>query len=400
MESAATPAFFNLADPAFLADPFPYYQRLLKDSPVCRTSPQSWLICGYTPVLAILTDDRRAAKVPEKTLQAYPAGPFRDYNRETLLFKDPPDYQRLRGAVSGGFTPSAIAGLTTTVQGIVDEVLDALEGKREFDLMTDFAAAIPHQVIARIMGIPRQDIALFRHWSEITSPALEPIATPEMRQRAEEAVNEFTVHVREMIRRRSAEPPTPDLVGCLIAQLRSGRISEDEAIANIPFFYASGSETTPDLIANAFDLLLSNPASLEALRRQPGLLDNALEEFLRLRPPAHLIHRFATADIEWDGQRLAQGDSMTLCLAAANRDPAQFTRPDDLDLLRPAKSNRHLSFGSGTRHCMGSSLARLEGRLAIGSFLARYPRIRLLRPPKQRPGLIFRGFSELWVSVD
>jgi cytochrome P450 len=394
------PATFNLMDPRFLEDPFPFYRRLLEQNGVHATGPGSWFLCRHADVAAILTDDQRAVKLPERALQPYGAGAFHDYNEATLLFKDPPDYQRVRNTVSGDFSPRAVAELTATVGNIVESVLQDLEGKTEFNFITDYATRIPHRVIAHMLGISPDEEARFHEWSRILSSALEPIASLELRRQADQAVNELNAYIRDLIRQRAAGPPKRDLIGCIVGQMQSGRLSEAEAVANIPFFYVSGSETTPDLLGNGLHLLLTSPEAMAELRTQPELLDNAIEEILRLYPPAHMIHRFAVADIPLRcGVVLEKGSSITLGLAAANRDPAQFTNPDALDIHRAAKSNRHVTFGAGTRHCMGSFLSRLEGRLAMSEFLKRYPRVRLLAPPRKRPGLIFKGFSELWVAA-
>lgn len=399
MESAPPAPLLDFTDPSFQEDPFPAYHRLRQADPVHRTPLGSWVLTRHGDVTAVLTDERRFRKVPGHALAGFSEGPFRDYNANTLLFMDPPDYPRVRGTVAPAFSRGAVAGIESAVGDVVDDLMASLAGRETFDLMSEFASILPRRVMAALVGLDPAEVPRWARWSTVTSAALEPMACPHSRIEADRAAAELLPVMREVLA-RAAATGRGNLPALLAGAAARGTLPEEEAAANLMFLFSSGSETIQDLIGNGVHHLLSHPDVMDALRRHPEWMENAVEELLRLLPPVHLVHRFAIGTVEVGGRTIAAGDSVTLCLAAANRDPAVFPDPDRLDPARPARTNRHLAFGAGWRFCLGAALARIEGRTALAAILSRWPRLRAVAPPTRRPGIVFKGFARFEVAPD
>jgi cytochrome P450 len=285
----------------------------------------------------------------------------------------------------------------------VHHLLDAIEAKSGGDLIEDFASAIPVEVIGNLLGVPHTDRAPLRGWSLAILGALEPKLTPEQEERGNRAVVEFTSYLKELVADRRKHPGDPehDVLTRLIEGESSGeQLSEQELLHNCVFILNAGHETTTNLIGNALVALQEWPAALASLLRTLGAtpdwaalepaLSLAVDEFLRFESSNQLGNRRALHACEVGGVKLPEGALVTLCIGAANRDPAQFERPDVLDIARA--DNRHLAFGFGIHQCAGLSLARLEGRVAIGRFLARFPSYWLTAPPTRGARARFRGF--------
>jgi cytochrome P450 len=280
----------------------------------------------------------------------------------------------------------------------------------EVDLIEDFAAAIPVEVIGNLLGVPREERAPLRHWSLAILGALEPKLTREQEDAGNRSVREFTDYLRVLVAQRRRQPGDPehDVLTRLIQGEEAGeRLGEQELLQNCIFILNAGHETTTNLIGNALVALQEWPQEKEKLLAAIGTRPDwaalepamtlAVDEFLRFESSNQLGNRRALRACEVGGVALPEGALVTLCIGAANRDPAQFERPDVLDLARA--NNRHLAFGFGIHQCAGLSLARLEGRVAIGRFLARFPGYRLTAEPTRGGRARFRGFLRAPFSV-
>jgi len=290
---------------------------------------------------------------------------------------------------------------------LVDQLLDAIEGQGGGDLIEDFASAIPVEVIGNLLGVPHAGRAPLRGWSLAILGALEPALTPQQEALGNRSVSEFLDYLTRLVaeRRRSPGDPQHDVLTRLIQGeddgTNEGRLSEAELLHNCIFILNAGHETTTNLIGNALVALQEWPqAKAELLQRidhyrddpqalEPHL-DSAVDEFLRFESSNQLGNRRATTACTVGDVELPAGALVTLSIGAANRDPAQFAQADRLDLWR--RDNRHLAFGFGIHQCAGLSLARLEGRIAIGRFLARFPRFCLTAMPQRGGRARFRGF--------
>jgi cytochrome P450 len=389
----------------FYANPYLVYSALREHEPVRRMPDGSWFLTRYVDLVAVYRDahafssDKKVEFTPK-----YGAGsPLLAHHTTSLVFNDPPLHTRVRKLIMGALTRRAIAEMEPGLVRLVDGLLDRVEAKGGGDLIEDFAAAIPVEIIGNLLGVPHEDRGPLRGWSLAILGALEPKLTPEQETLGNRSVSEFLEYLRVLVADRRKHPGDPehDVLTRLIQGEQGGeQLSEHELLQNCIFILNAGHETTTNLIGNALVALQEWPAQKEQLLRAIGgrpdwdalepVMTLAVDEFLRFESSNQLGNRRALKTIEVGGVRLEEGALVTLCIGAANRDPAQFERPDELDLDRA--NNRHLAFGFGIHQCAGLSLARLEGRVAIGRFLARFPGYRLTAPPVRGGRARFRGF--------
>jgi cytochrome P450 len=315
-----------------------------------------------------------------------------------LLGTNPPDHTRLRRLVTAAFTVRRIEALAPRVQEITDALLDALEseGDGPVDLVDGFGFPLPITVITELLGIPPGDRADFRRWSSVAANGT--VHPPEVYV---DAARNMVGYVRELIAAKRADPGD-DLLSALIAVHEGGdRLSLDELTSMVFLLLVAGHETTVNLIVSGTYALLRHPDQLALLRAEPERLPATVEELLRYDGPVQVtIPAVAAAPIEVGGVTIPAGDIVLPAILAANRDPARFPEPNRLDITRP--SNPHMAFGHGLHHCLGAPLARLEGRIALGTLISRFPRLRLADPagePARNPGLLMNGLVALPVVL-
>ena len=315
-----------------------------------------------------------------------------------MLDLDPPDHTRLRSLVSKAFTPRSVTALKPRIEEIVEELLDGVDGERQFDLIDSFAFPLPVIVIAEMLGVPAQDLEQFKEWSNDIVVSLEPVQTREQRERFRRSEQELHEYFEGIIEQRRQDPQD-DLVSALLAAEEEGdRLSHGELLATLLLLLEAGNETTRNLIGNGMLALLRNPEELKRLKEQPELIDSAIDELLRYDSPVQLDGRTLVEDVEMGGKRMRAGQQVVAVVGAANRDPAAFTEPNRLDIGRQEKS--HISFGRGIHYCLGASLAKLEGQIALASLLERFSSIRLAAVPRQRKQVVLRGVEDLLVEVE
>ena len=401
---AALARHFDLRSlpPDFYADPYPYYHALRAHEPVKRMPDGGVLLTRYADAVAVYKDpltfssDKKAEFRPK-----YGDSLLYEHHTTSLVFNDPPLHTRVRRLILGALTPRAIEEMEAGLVTLVDGLLDAMACKGEVDLVEDFASAIPIEIIGNLLGVPREERAPLRGWSLAILGALEPVVTQEAAARGNLAVAEFLDYLERLVSDRTAHPGDPqrDVLTRLIHGEADGeRLTHKELLHQCVFLLNAGHETTTNLIGNALHALTQWPGERERLVARPELMKTAVEEFLRFESSNQLGNRLATHDAVVGGVSLAAGTPITLCIGAANRDPEQFPDPDRLDVSRTP--NRHLAFGSGPHQCAGMHLARLEGRIAIGRFLARFPRYRLHGEPVRGGRARFRGFLSLPCALD
>ena len=381
---------FDLTSGRVLTDPYPTYRQLRERDPIHRMRLiDGWALTRYEDVQAMLLDHRR--------FSSGESGP--NYTRNaSMLDLDPPDHTRLRSLVSKAFTPRSIAELGPRIQQIVDELLNAVEGKTRFDLIDSFAFPLPVIVIAEMLGVPTQDLEQFKDWSNDIVLSLEPILTEEQRVRFRQSEQELYEYFEGIIAQRR-RTPQDDLVSALLAAEEEGdKLSHEELLATLLLLLVAGNETTRNMIGNGMLALLRNPEELWRLRNNPDLLDSAIDELLRYDSPVQLDGRTVVEDSELGGKRMRAGQQVVAVIGAANRDPGAFSEPDRLDIGRKEKS--HISFGRGIHFCLGASLAMLEGRIAFASLLERFSSIRLAAEPRQRKQVVLLGVEDLLVDIE
>jgi cytochrome P450 len=384
--------------PDFYANPYPIYARLRETEPVKRLPDGSVFLTRYADLVSVYRDahtfssDKKVEFTPK-----YGAGsPLLEHHTTSLVFNDPPLHTRVRKLIMGALTRRAISNMEPGLVRLVDSLLDKIADKNGGDLIEDFASAIPVEIIGNLLGVPHQDRGPLRGWSLAILGALEPKLTPAQEALGNRSVVEFTSYLKDLVADRRTHPGDPehDVLTRLIQGEAAGeQLSESELLQNCVFILNAGHETTTNLIGNALVALQEWPQQKEQLLSQAAnedFMTLAVDEFLRFESSNQLGNRRAVHACEVGGVPLEAGALVTLCIGAANRDPAQFDRPDVLDLAR--EHNKHLAFGFGIHQCAGLSLARLEGRVAIGRFLSRFPRYSLTQSPTRGGRARFRGF--------
>ncbi len=390
----------------FLANPYPVYAALRQAAPVRRMPDGSFFLTRYTDLVAVYRDavifssDKQVEFAPK-----YGAGsPLYQHHTTSLVFNDPPRHTRVRKLIMGALTRRAIADMEPGLVVLVDSLLDRIADQGGGDLIEDFASAIPVEIIGNLLGVPHTERGPLRDWSLAILGALEPVVAPERQALGDRSVVEMLDYLRGLVAGRREQPGDPErdvLTRLIEGEVDGERLSEIELLQNCIFLLNAGHETTTNLIGNALICLQEHPAAaaglLQSLQTFNGdatacelVLTRAVDEFLRFESSNQLGNRRATRATSVGGMDLPAGALVTLCIGAANRDPAQFERADTLDLNRD--NNRHLAFGFGIHQCAGLSLARLEGRIAIGRFLLRFPSYHLTEAPQRGGRARFRGF--------
>jgi cytochrome P450 len=390
----------DLFSPKMLVDPYPAYHAMRERGRVQRTAAGHWFVTGYEEVSRLLTDPRfgeaagRGGRI--RLSRDNREGSHQLLGRvDTMLSVDPPEHTRLRRLVSRAFTPRSMQKMRPLIQAIVDELLDGLDGRDEFDLVAEISWPLPVIVIAEMLGIPREDRERFKRWSDAMVATLggDYSSLDEARRSNEELVEYVSGVIAE---RRKA--PRDDLISRLVVAEESGqRLTEDEMLGTVALLLVAGNETTTHLISNGMLVLLRHPEQMERLRADPSLLPSAVDEMLRYTGPVHTTRRTARADVTLDRGQIKTGDIVIGILAAANRDPEKYPDPDRFDVAR--NPTDHVAFGDGIHFCLGASLARLEGQVAIGALLARFPRLSLVEEPEWGGNFAIRGLASLRLGI-
>jgi len=307
-----------------------------------------------------------------------------------MLFQDPPAHTRLRKLVSHAFTPRAIERWRSEAERIANACLDAVADRDEIDVIADLALPVPSTVICEMLGVPLADRETFTTWTAEATHAISPNPFPDpvVMQRAENAALALAGYFEGLIAKRRANLGD-DLMSLLIRAEEDGdRLSQVELIAQTIGLLIAGFETTIGLIGNGVRALLLHPAELEKLRARPELIASAVEECLRWDGPISAALRVLHEDTEFGGKTIPKNTPVVAVLAAANRDPEMFADPDRFDIER--SPNEHLAFGGGAHFCLGAHLARLEGQVAIGALVRRFPRLELVSEKVQWGRSLFR----------
>ena len=387
---------YNPLSAGMAQDPYPFYAALRERDPVHRSRlVNAWVLSRHADIDAILRDHRRFSNDPRKgTLSRQQRANLPADEEFTMLFLDPPDHKRLRALVNKAFTPRAINALEPHIRSLLGSLLDDIDDPAGFDLMKAVAQPLPVIVIAEMLGIPAEDRAQFKIWSDQRARTLEPIISAQERAASEAASRALDAYFRPIIEERRAEPQDDILSGLAQAEEEGDRLTEREMLNMLRLLLIAGNETTTNLIGNGFLALLRYPDQLQRLRDDPSLIPLAVDELLRFDSPVQTDFRRVLTDCEVNGFSLKQRENIVLLLGSANRDPDVFENPNTLDVGRGDRS--HLSFGRGIHHCIGAPLARLEGRIVLEMLLERFSRISLLDgEPRFRNSIVLRGLESL-----
>ena len=403
---ATTEVSFNPFEPGFTDDPYPHWRALREQDPVHQSPLGVWLLLRYEDVHRLVrdpsvsVDDRKAHPTPMQEMLREAAGvDVTERGDRAMLNLDPPDHSRLRRLVTKAFTPRVIEQLRPRIEQLVGETLDRADAAGEIEPVGELAFPLPFQVISEMLGMPETDSVKLRGWSGTIVRSLEPIVDPELVKAiaaAGEAMHGFITEAIAWKRKN----PSDDLLSALIAAEEQGdALSDAELVDQVVLLYIAGHETTVNLIGNGVLALLRHRAQLERLQSDASLIGNTIEELLRFDPPVQMTRRITLRDVEIDGRTIAEGTFVACVIASANRDPAHWGTDADVVDIGRAGAHNHLAFGGGVHYCLGAALARLEGQVAIGSLVSRFPRMELAGEPVWNGRINLRGVDQLPLAL-
>jgi cytochrome P450 len=401
-EAQAVVGAFDPLAPAVLANPYPYYRWLQEHDPVHwgkagdPTAPGCWYITRYADAVAALKEPRLGRELwrvqPDVAQTGDPT--MLELAQQWMVLRDPPTHTRLRSLVQRAFTPRMIEQLRPRMDRIVNDLVDQVADTGTMELLRDFAHPLPVIVIAELLGVPPAEQARFMPWSRALAAVIEFEQTETVRAAGRCAVLEMADYLRQIIDQRR-RAPQDDLISALIAVEEEGRRpSEAELIGTITQLLFGGNEPVLHLIGNGLLALLHHPDQLVRWRHTPALTETAIDELMRYDSSVQMTFRYALAAVTLGGKTMQPGDPVAIVFGAANRDPAQFPQPEQLDLARTP--NRHLSLGVGIHYCIGAALAKAEASAAFAALLKRLPGLAL--PPTElhwRRAVAVRGLTEL-----
>ena len=347
-------------------------------------------------------DDRKYPIAEKRRKEFKKAGReimLEQFENPSMLKLDPPDHSRIRKLVQYGFTNRYITSLEPEIKKIVEDCLDKVHNQDSFDLIEDLAKPLPAIVIAKMMGLPNEDLAQFQAWSEDLLVGVGGIGTSkEDIKKSGDAYEALIRYFEEIILSRK-NSPGDDFIGKLIQAEESGdKLNVKEMYGTCLLLLIAGHETTTRLIGNGMFTLFNHQDQMSLLKNNHELIPNAIEEMLRYEPPVHATVRFAENEMVYDGKTYKRGTPFAVSIAGANRDPEANKNPDEFDISR--EDIKHISFGYGPHMCIGASLARIESRIAFECLFERFENLELMdKNPLWGRNLIFRGFDNLKLKV-
>jgi cytochrome P450 len=355
---------FDPFDYGFHRDPYPTYEWLRERAPVYHNERMDfWALSRFDDVLAGLHDPATYTSTGGVAIE------HTDAALKSMIEMDPPEHTQMRKLIARRFTPRRIADLEPRVREWTNTLLDSLEGRSEFDVVHEFSALLPTTVVGTMLGIPPERHDDARHWTDdlLTRDPGNPVPPP--------AAAEGAMHMAVLAHQLSGlrrDRPADDILSVLVeAEVDGVPLTDEQIIGFAILLITGGHETTSKLIANGIRLFAMHPEPRDAVLADPELMVGAVEELLRYTSPTQYMARTVTGDVELHGTVMPAGAKVVLLLGSGNRDPREFDRPDEFDITRA--NPRILAFGHGAHVCLGAAVARLEARVALQEFLARYP---------------------------
>jgi pimeloyl-[acyl-carrier protein] synthase len=394
---------FNPFEPDVHRDPYPHYHRLRETAPIHQPFPGAYLLSRHHDVEGLLrrhqvSSDRRKSPMYELFLSSLPDPQRVRDIPPSMLFLDPPEHTRLRGLVNKAFTARVVSSLRPRVQEIVEGLLDEVEERRSFDVVADLAYPVPVTVICDLFRVPQDDRKQVKEWSLDLIYTLDPMVAGDRLERAAEAGMTFREYLRALVADRRGGSGDDLITALTHAEERGEQLTDEEIVSMCTLLLIAGHETTSGLIGNGMLALGRHPDAMQELRDDPSIVKNAMEELLRFDSPVQLTGRLVLEPFEIDGVKIEPGNDVITLLGAANRDPAVFPDPDRLDLRRQA--GEHVAFGGGIHFCLGAPLARLEGQIAVGELVTRFPALEIdTDGAVLRDTVTLRGLTALPASI-
>ncbi|MFD3450354.1 cytochrome P450 [Microbacteriaceae bacterium 4G12] len=387
-----------LALPEFVENPYPIYDKLRFKGPIIKGmafKQPGWYVTGYEEAVMILKDNRFENRIPlPQTTKRFEE--LKNVQDNMMLFKNDLDHRRLRLLIGPFFTPDALQDLRLYIENTAHELLDQVYGQKRMDIIIDFAFPLASLVIARIIGIPPEERYQFRDWAIDLIASIDFTRSRKTLFNGNETMKKLMNYFKCLIQKRK-EVPENDFISQLLIAEQGEKISDEEILSACILLVIAGHETTVNLISNSILALLKNREQLQLLKQNPGLMESAVEEFLRYESPTQMVARVAKEDVHIHDVCIKKGEQVYVLIGAANRDPATFTNPHALDITR--NPNPHLAFGSGSHFCIGAMLAKLEAQLALLPLIHRLENLQLeTEYPKWRNLIGFRALHELIVT--
>ena len=387
----------NAIDRAFIDNPYPVLANLREHDPVHHNPDGSLYLTRYENVRSVYQD---RTMVSDKTIafkEKFGDGPLYTHHTTSLIFNDPPYHTTVRKLLAHAFTPRKLAEMESLISDIVDNLLDDLQGAGDVDFVTAFAMRLPTEVISFMLGVPQEHRKKLRGYSLAILGALDPVVSQQRLDNGNDAVSEFSDMLNDLINHRREHPEGAGqgevLEALIFGEFEGRKLTQEELIQNCIFLLNAGHETTTSLMANGVGMLLKAPDQYQLLRDQPELVENAVEEILRYESPLQIGNRLTSVDTEIGGEIVPAGTYIHTSIAGANRDPAVFQNPDEIDFTR--STNKHIAFITGIHVCLGATLARYEGKIAFRRLIEKYPHMKPAGVPERMPLARFRGYSNL-----
>ena len=396
-------ADFSLTDlpDDYYEDPYPYYHALREQDPVHRFADGSYFFTRHADLFRIYRDPKLFSSDKKKMLKpVFGDTLLYEHHTTSLVFNDPPLHTHVRKAIGDALSQKTLVAMEPGLRKFTAGLLDRLEDKGEFDVMSDFATLIPVEVIGNLLRLPREDRGMLQRWANAILGALEFDLSKEKLDYGNRCVREFLDYLADLVeeRRKNLSDAHDDILSRLIKWEDDGFVLSDKQLYHqCIFILNAGHETTTNLIGHSIYCLLTHPDQLQLLKQKPELTGSAIEEILRYEAPVQLGNRATTEAVQFDDVTISAGTTLTFAIGAANRDPAVYPEPDRLDITRNPRN--HMAFAGGIHTCAGLNVARLEARIAVPALLNRFPNLTLTGRPVRDKRARFRGLLSLPMST-
>ena len=392
----------NAISPLFIENPYPTLDMLRQESPVHENPDGSVYLTRYQDCLAVYRSRDMLSDKTEAFGEKFGQCPLLEHHTTSLIFNDPPYHTVVRKLISGAFTPRKLREMEALIETIVDDLLDTIAEQNTIDMVADFGTILPTEIISFMLGIPKEFRQKLRGYSISILGALDPVVSNERMHAGNQAVSEFSEILNDLINYRRENPDSAqqgEVLESLIFGEHEGRkLDQKELIQNCIFLLNAGHETTTSLVSNSVSLFLDHPEQHRKLLDDPTLIEGAVEECLRVESPLQIGNRHAATDFTFGDHKINKGTYIHTSIAGANRDPSVFADPHKFDIER--KNNKHIAFITGIHVCLGATLARMEGRIALGKLLTRFPNMQRDGDAERLPLARFRGFTRLPVKLN
>jgi cytochrome P450 len=392
----------NAISPVFIENPYPTLDMLRQESPVHENPDGSVYLTRYQDCLAVYRSRDMLSDKTEAFGEKFGQCPLLEHHTTSLIFNDPPYHTVVRKLISGAFTPRKLREMEALIETIVDDLLDTIAEQNTIDMVADFGTILPTEIISFMLGIPKDFRQKLRGYSISILGALDPVVSNERMHAGNQAVSDFSEILNDLINYRRENPDSAqqgEVLESLIFGEHEGRkLDQKELIQNCIFLLNAGHETTTSLVSNSVSLFLDHPEQHRKLLYDPTLIEGAVEECLRVESPLQIGNRQAETDFTFGDHKINKGTYIHTSIAGANRDPSVFADPHKFDIER--KNNKHIAFITGIHVCLGATLARMEGRIALGKLLTRFPNMQRDGDAERLPLARFRGFTRLPVKLN